>query len=199
MESVASVIHILVASLDCVYVRVESCHSRAWVQLSATVQKTGVFLLEVLLWIVSHWQLLDMKTRFQLYVMCCRCCGSLSACIFVIQHIEWDATINGNSLLDFCSCSCFTLLSDLGWGAESKRNELRFFFMRDHYRGNHYKWSCVLFASTSVLLWLIFNSMSWLFWVYLDPIFTSLYSFMCLHWPKKSACSSEYAWCVSSI
>lgn len=72
------------------------------------------FLLEVLLSIVSHWQLLDMKTRFQLYVMCCRCCGSLSACIFVIQHIEWDATINENSLLDFCSCSCFTLLSDLG-------------------------------------------------------------------------------------
>lgn len=111
-----------------------------------------VFLLEVLLSIVSHWQLLDMKTRFQLYVMCCRCCGSLSACIFVIQHIEWDATINGNSLLDFWSCSCFTLRLILGEEQSLREINYDFFFMWDHYRGNHYKWSCVLFASTSVLL-----------------------------------------------
>lgn len=61
----------------------------------------------------------------------------LSLPVFLGFSIEWDATwilfpCNGNLLLDFWSCSYFTLLSGLELGAQSKGNELLFFFMLDH-------------------------------------------------------------------
>lgn len=43
MECVAAVIPVMVASLGSVCESVESCHSRAQLQLSCTVQKTGFF------------------------------------------------------------------------------------------------------------------------------------------------------------
>lgn len=67
-----------------------------------------------------------MKMTYQLCVMCSRCCGSLSACIFVVQNRvgcnkQWKLAVR--LLILFC----FTLLSGLEWGAESKGNGLWFF------------------------------------------------------------------------
>lgn len=37
----------------------------------------------------------------------------LSLPVFLWFSIDWDAIVNGNLLLDFWSCSCFTLLFGL--------------------------------------------------------------------------------------
>lgn len=68
-----------------------------------------------------------MKMTYQLCVMCSRCCSSLSACIFVVHNRvgcnkQWKLAVR--LLILFC----FTLLSGLEWGAESKGNGLWFFF-----------------------------------------------------------------------
>ena len=126
-----------------------------------------------------------MKTRLKLCVV-----SAVGAMVLSLPVFLWFSIWNGikqsveTVAVRLWSCSCLTLLSCLEWGAESNGNDFWPFYTGSLERQS-LQVELYLFASTSVLLWLIFGSMSCLSWAYRDHIIASLQSIIYLRGPKN--------------